>query len=58
MTLQEAQTLLDMARQGMQIHCEVITWALTVTGDAVQSNWAARQDVLDFVQALRQEGLL
>lgn len=58
MTPGDAQTLLDMARQGVQIPEEVITWALTVTGDAVQSNWAARQDVLDFVQSLRQEGLL
>lgn len=58
MTLQEAQTLLDMARQGMQIHCEVITWALTVTGDALQNNWTARLEIEDFVQALRQDGLL
>ena len=58
MTLQEASTLLDMARQGMAIPQEVITWALTVTGDAAQTNWAARQDIADFVQALRQEGLL
>lgn len=58
MTLQEANKLLDMARQGVQIPCEVVTWALTVTGDALQSNWAAHQEVADFVQALRKEGLL
>ncbi len=58
MTLQEAQTLLDMAKQGLAIPQEVVTWALTVTGDAVQRNWSAHQDITDFVQALRQEGLL
>lgn len=58
MTLQDAQTLLDMARQGLAIPQEVITWALTVTGDATQNNWAARQEIADFVQALRQDGLL
>ncbi len=58
MTRQEANTLLDMATQGVQLHCEVVTWALTVTGDAEQRNWAAHQDISEFVQALRQEGLL
>jgi hypothetical protein len=58
MTLQEAQTLLDMAKQGVAIPTEVVIWALTVTGDALQSNWAAHQEVADFVEALRREGLL
>ena len=58
MTRQEANTLLDMATQGVPLHCEVVTWALTVTGDAEQRNWAARSELLDFVQALRQDGLL
>ena len=58
MTLQEACTLLDMARQGLPLPCEVVAWALTVTGDAKQSNWAAHQEIADFVQALRNGGLL
>lgn len=58
MTVQEATALLEMAKQGMAIPQEVITWALTVTGDAVQRNWAAHHDIADFVQALRMEGLL
>jgi hypothetical protein len=58
MTLQEANALLDMAKAGLSIPAEVITWALTVTGDALQSNWAAHQDIGDFVHALRREGLL
>jgi len=58
MTLQDAFTLLDMARQGVQIPCEVVTWALTVTGDVAQLNWASHQEIADFVQALRNGGLL
>jgi hypothetical protein len=58
MTKQEAQTLLDMAQQGLAIPAEVVTWALTVTGDTEQRRWSDRQDVMDFVQALRNEGLL
>lgn len=58
MTLQDAFTLLDMARQGVPLHCEVVTWALTVTGDAQQWNWAAHQEIADFVQSLRNGGLL
>lgn len=58
MTLQEAHTLLDMARQGMAIPQEVVAWALTITGDTLQSNWRAHQDIADFVQALRKAGLL
>jgi hypothetical protein len=58
MTQQEAQTLLDMAQQGLAIPQEVVAWALTVTGDTQQRRWADRQDVMDFVQALRNEGLL
>lgn len=58
MTLQEANTLLDMARQGIAIPQEVVAWALTITGDKLQSNWAAHQDIADFVQALRKAGLL
>ncbi len=58
MTVEEARQLLDMAKQGLAIPAEVITWALTVTGDAVQSRWSDRREVEDFVQALRREGLL
>jgi hypothetical protein len=58
MTKQEAQTLLDMAQQGLAIPAEVVTWALTVTGDAEQRRWSDHQEVMDFVQALRNEGLL
>jgi hypothetical protein len=58
MTQQEAQTLLDMAQQGMAIPQEVVTWALTVTGDAEQRRWGDHREVMDFVQALRNEGLL
>jgi hypothetical protein len=58
MTQQEAKTLLDMAQQGLAIPAEVVTWALTVTGDAEQRRWGDHQPVMDFVQALRNEGLL
>lgn len=58
MTLEQATKLLDMAKQGLAIPQEVITWALTVTGDATQRNWSDHQEVADFVQALRKEGLL
>jgi len=37
---------------------EVISWALTVTGDLLQSNWAAKDDIEVFVEAMRREGLL
>lgn len=58
MTVEEARTLLDMAQQGLAIPAEVVTWALTVTGDAVQRRWSDKQEVDDFVHALRREGLL
>jgi hypothetical protein len=58
MTQKEAQTLLDMAQQGLAIPAEVVAWALTVTGDTQQRRWADHQEVMDFVQALRNEGLL
>ena len=58
MTHLEAMQLLDMAKQGLPVPAEVVAWALTVTGDAVQNNWAAHQEVADFVQALRNGGLL
>lgn len=50
--------LLDMAKQGLPVPAEVVAWALTVTGDQVQRNWRAHQEVADFVQALRNGGLL
>lgn len=58
MTPQEANTLLDMARSGLSIPADVISWALTVTGDLLQSNWAAKLDIEIFVDAMRREGLL
>lgn len=58
MTRAEANQLLDMARAGLRLPEEVITWALSVTGDAPDADLSERQEVLDFVQALRLEGLL
>ena len=58
MTLKEANTILDMARDGAAIPSEVITWALTVTGDALQRNWSAHHQVGEFCDALRKVGLL
>jgi len=58
MTRQDATLLLDMAKQGVPLPCEVVTWALTVTGDAEQRNWRAGSEVDEFVHALRQGGLL
>lgn len=58
MTLQEANQLLDMARAGLYVPTEVVTWALTVTGDALQKNWSAVHDVGEFVNELRKAGVL
>ena len=58
MTLQEAQQLLDMAKAGAPVPTEVVTWALTVTGDAMQRNWATWQDIGEFVTALRKAGAI
>ena len=58
MNPKEANTLLDMARAGLAVPTEVISWALTVTGDLLQSNWAAKEEIEVFVEAMRREGLL
>lgn len=58
MTLQEANQLLDLAKAGLPVPAEVVTWALTVTGDALQRNWAAHQQVGEFCDCLRKVGLL
>lgn len=58
MTLQEANKLLDLTKQGMPIPPEVVDESLFMSGDA---NWWSDQpcpDIEDFVQSLRNGGLL
>jgi hypothetical protein len=58
MTHQEAQQLLDKAREGQHIPEDVITEALFMTGDGACWRDIPDPEIEDFVQAMRESGAL
>lgn len=58
MTLEEANKLLDAAREGQPIPYEVIAQALSVTGDVVACTEAPCPDIEAFLVAMRSAGVL
>jgi hypothetical protein len=50
----QAKLILDRAREGQNIHPQLITWALTQTGDIVAENSMMMQNqysaILHFIQ--------
>lgn len=58
MTHQEAQQLLDKAREGQPIPEDVLTEALFMTGDGACWRDMPCPDIDDFVKAMRESGAL
>ena len=58
MTHQEAQQLLDKAREGQPIPEDVLTEALFLTGDGACWRDMPCPDIDDFVKAMRESGAL
>jgi hypothetical protein len=58
MTHQEANRLLDMAKDGQAIPDDVLNEALFMTGDGACWRDLPCQDVEDFLQDLRNAGML
>lgn len=58
MTHQEAQQLLDKAREGQPIPEDVLTEALFMTGDGACWRDIPCPDIDDFVKAMRESGAL
>lgn len=58
MTHQEANRLLDMAKDGQPVPDEVLAEALFLTGDGAAWRDLPCPDIEQFVQAMRSAGLL
>jgi len=58
MTIEEANRLLDMSKDGLLIPTEVLDEALFMTGERNSSHDKPDPDIEDFVAAMRQSGLL
>lgn len=58
MTIQEANKLLDMSKDGVSIPNGVLDEALFMTGERNSSHDRPDLDIEDFVAAMRQCGLL
>ena len=58
MTIEEANRLLDMSKDGLSIPTEVLDEALFMTGERNSSHDKPDPDIEDFVEAMRQSGLL
>ena len=58
MTIEEANRLLDMSKDGLSIPTEVLDEALFMTGERNSSHDKPDPDIEDFVAAMRQSGLL
>lgn len=58
MTIEEANRLLDMSKDGLSIPAEVLDEALFMTGERNSSHDKPDPDIEDFVAAMRQSGLL
>jgi hypothetical protein len=58
MTHQEANRLLDMAKDGQPIPDDVLTEALFLTGDGACWRDLPCPEIEEFVQAMRESGLL
>jgi hypothetical protein len=58
MTIQEANKLLDMSKDGVSIPGGVLDEALFMTGERNSSHDSPNLDIEDFVAAMRQCGLL
>ncbi len=58
MTHQEATKLLDMAKDGQPIPDEVLNEALFLTGDGACWRDLPCPEITEFVQAMREAGLL
>lgn len=58
MTYQEATKLLDMAKDGQPVPDDVLNEALFLTGDGASWRDLPCPDIEEFVQAMRESGLL
>lgn len=58
MTIEEANKLLNMVKDGAPIPGEVLNEALFMTGERDSSHAKPDQEIEDFVAAMRQCGLL
>lgn len=58
MTIEEANKLLNMSKDGVAIPAEVLNEALFMAGERNSSHDEPDQDIEDFVAAMRQCGLL
>ena len=58
MTHQEASALLDMAKDGQPVPDDVLTEALWLTGDGACWRDLPCPEIEEFVQAMRESGML
>ena len=58
MTYSDAIKLLDRVKDGVQYPAEVVDEAMAMTGDQLHASQVPCPEIDEFVQALRQAGLL
>jgi len=58
MTIEEANKLLNMVKDGLAIPQQIIDEALFMTGERDSSHDNPDPDIEDFVAAMRQSGLI